>query len=175
MVDLIRQVVYSEGGSAPIMDICEAKQLAQELVEKSGVVHLTTVGIDGFPRTRAMLNLRSVEMFPALVAFFREQPDDWSIYFSTNKSSRKTAQINADPRACAYFCRPENWSGLLLAGTIATITDIELKTRLWQPDWNKYYIGGVDGEDYTVLRLTPHFAEFYYQLEKAQWEFTARS
>ena len=141
------------------MDKRETRQWALMLMETADAAYLTTIDGDGFPQTRAMLNLRNRRQWPALVEVFQGHESDLLLYFSTNTSSAKMTQIRANPKVSVYFCRPGEFHGLMLTGTIEIVTDRPLKRRLWQAGWERYYPHGVDDPDYTLLRLVPAVAK----------------
>jgi general stress protein 26 len=143
------------------MDSERASRLAREIMQRAEAAILTTIDEDGFPATRAMLNLRNRQRYPGLAKFFAGTRD---ILFTTNTSSRKVAQIAKDGRACAYFCLPSEWGGVAVQGMIAAVDDPAVRRALWQDDWTAYYPKGPDDPDHTVLRLTPTAVKGYHQL-----------
>lgn len=146
------------------MNQTEINRLCSELMERSSAVYLTTIEPDGFPQTRAMLNLRNPRQYPDLVNLFSRHRDDFRIYFTTNTSSLKVEQIKANPAVCAYFCIPEEWRGLMVKGYIESESDPGIKNELWQKGWEMYYPGGPTDPDYTILTLRPISGKGYHQL-----------
>lgn len=129
------------------------------VMERATVADLTTVGLDGYPATRAMLNLRNPEQYPHLAALYAEEANPLTVFFTTNASSEKFRQIGADKKACVYYSEPEAFLGVMLQGDVAIVTDEELRRRAWRDDWVQYYPAGWD--DYTLLRFTPHRLKTY--------------
>ncbi len=153
------------------LELDDAIQQARELMEDSDAVFLTTVDSDGFPVTRAMLNLRNTLLYPTLVPIFEDHQEDFVVYFTTNTSSAKIQQLVAQPRASVYFCLPQDWRGLCMRGSVEQITDPEMKAKLWQGDWDLYYPRGVADPDYSVLKFTPATANYYHQQQVYKWEW----
>jgi len=151
------------------MDLEEAKQLSLELIESSKAAYLTTIDSEGYPITRAMFNLRNKEQFPEFSEFFAKQDNEFMIYISTNTSSSKIDHILKNPKISVYFCEPEDFKGIMLGGEAETIDDIEIKQKLWLDWWTKYYPKGLEDPDYTLLKLNPKTARFYYKLNKVQF------
>ncbi len=141
------------------MDIQELKKWAVELMETSEAVYLTTIGEEGYPYTRAMLNLRNKRSYPNQAHLFAQHQDDLMIYFSTNTSSNKRRQIQSDSKVAVYYCNPEKFHGLMLSGDIEIVDDSKLRQALWNEGWERYYPSGPDDPDHTVLRLYPRFAQ----------------
>ena len=142
----------------------EAKRLSLELLETAEAAIVTTIDPEGFPQTRAMFNLRRREQFPGLAGLFKKHQDDFLVYFTTNTSSPKTAQIKVNPRVSVYYHKPSEFRGLMLSGEMEIVTDRKEKESVWQPGWEMYYPGGVHDPDHTVLRLVPLAAKYYHQL-----------
>jgi len=152
------------------MNETEARILGLQLMEVSEMVYLTTLQPDGYPHTRALWNRRNRRMFGRLYPLFREHKDDFLALLSTNTSSNKVAQIEADPRVCAYYCAPRDSRGLTLIGDAEVVEDMEVKRALWDPQWEFYYPEGLEDPDFTVLALRPKKARYYHRLERCEWE-----
>lgn len=152
------------------MDIEEAKRLGLKLIEESKAAILTTIDSEGCPITRAMLNLRNKEQFPELSGFFQNQQNKFTIYISTNTSSSKVAHLSKNPNVCVYFCDAEDFKGFMLGGSAEVIDDMELKEKIWLDWWTRYYPEGLKDPDYTLLRLEPTNARFYYKLNQVKFE-----
>ncbi|MFQ6083395.1 MAG: pyridoxamine 5'-phosphate oxidase family protein [Candidatus Aminicenantia bacterium] len=153
----------------------EARRLSLELMEIAEAAYLTTIDRDGFPQTRAMFNLRRKEQFPGLSELFDKHQDDFLIYFTTNTSSLKMDQIKKNPAVSVYYCKPNEWRGLMLGGMIEIVTDPDLKKAIWQEGWEMYYPGGVDDPDYTILRVFPMFAKYYHQLNLVRFDLRRKT
>jgi len=95
------------------------------------------------------------------------------LYFTTNTSSLKVAQLREAPKAVAYFCLPKEWCGLQVGGLLTLVEKREVEDAFWQENWEMYYPGGRDGGDYAILRLTPMFAEFYHQMQNDHFQLAA--
>ena len=144
------------------MEQNEIKQECIKLMETADVIYLSTIDEDGFPQTRAMVNLRNEEQFPNLVNLFEKHKEDFLIYMTTDTASTKFKQITENPKASVYFCNPKDVQGLMLIGKVEIVTDKEIKKQLWQDDWKVYYPGGVDDPEYNILRLLPIYAKCWF-------------
>jgi general stress protein 26 len=142
-------------------------------MERVEAAYLTTVDAMGYPRTRAMLNLRNKRQWGALAPAFEGHEEDLLLYFTTNTSSLKIGQIKANPRVSVYFCDPGQFHGLMLGGDIEIVTDQNLKRGIWQDSWTVYYPLGRDDPDYTILRLAPGFAEGWLGQGRFGFELSA--
>jgi len=97
------------------MDRHALRIACRELVETSPAAYLTTIGGDGYPRTRAMLNLRNRAQYPRRVRLYAGHEADLLVHFTTNTSSHKATQIAANPRAAVYHCDPAAFGALCWA------------------------------------------------------------
>lgn len=138
------------------------KQQCLELMEASEAACLGTVDASGCPHIRGVSNLRRKQEFPSLVPLFEQHRDDFLIYITTSTSSDKIGEVRANPRACVYYCIPSEFHGLLLEGLAEVVDDAALRRALWQPDWIKFWTGGPDAPEYTVIRLRPRRASGWW-------------
>ena len=137
------------------MEESEAKRLSLELMKMSKAAYLTTIDPNGFPHTRAMINLRNEDQKPHLISLFRDHQKDYLIIFSTNTSSTKVKHVKYNPKVSVYYCRPEKWQGVMFGGEIEIVLDVELKRAIWEYGMERYYPSGYDDPDHTILRLRP--------------------
>jgi general stress protein 26 len=131
------------------------REFALLLTEVADRAYLTTLGEDGYPRTRAILNLRNPSLFPRQTELFALHRKDLVTHVSTNTSSSKTRQVERHPRGCIYYCHPTRWRGVALIGDLEVTRDAELRHALWNDGWEIYYPKGVDDPDYAVITLRP--------------------
>ena len=141
----------------------EIKRASLELLDSAEAAYVTTIDGDGRPQTRCMFNLRNKNTFPKLIEIFNEHQEDFMIYFSTNTSSEKVMQIRKNPTVCVYYCRPEDFHGMMLSGDMEIVDDPKVKEALWHDGWERYYPTGPHDPDHTVLRLRPAKAKGWYK------------
>jgi general stress protein 26 len=141
-------------------------EASRKLMVTSASVYLTTVGGRGIPFTRAMLNLKNRKQYPSLVKFFAKEKGELVAYFTTNTSSEKVKHIKSHPYVSVYYCDPKKFHGLMLGGRIQIIKDPKIKKAIWQKGWERYYPGGCDDPDNTVLKLVPSVARGWYKASK---------
>jgi general stress protein 26 len=151
----------------------ELKRGCLALLEEAPACYLTTLDGSGRPFTRAVFNLRNRKEYPDLVELFREHEGDLLIYVGTNTSSQKIVQLRGNPMACAYFCVPTDFHGLMLSGRAAVVDSRELRHRLWRDSWTRYYPQGPDDPDYAVVRLQPELAQGWFRSRRFEYRFGA--
>ena len=134
----------------------EAINQGLELVNRSAIVMLGTHGEDGFPNIKAMLKMENQGLK--------------KLWFSTNTSSKRLAQIKKNPKVCVYFVDANEFKGLMLIGSIKILQDKSSRQRLWRDGFEKYYPLGVDGPDYSVLCFTGLQGNYYHGLSNIDFE-----
>ena len=134
----------------------EAIREALSLANRSDTAMLGTNGDDGYPNIKAMFKI--------------ENEDLKTIWFSTNTSSKRVAQLKRDSRACVYFVDFDQVKGLMLVGNVEVLQDIESKKRLWREGFERYYPSGVTDPDYSVLRFTAQWGNYYHSLANVTFE-----
>lgn len=134
----------------------EAIQKALELANRSEIAMVGTNGDDGYPNIKAMIKMENEGLR--------------AVWFSTNTSSRRVAQLRHDSKASVYFVDFETWMGLMLVGEVEILQDQAYRERLWREGYEKYYPLGVTDPDYTVLRFTARWGNYYHRLSNVTFE-----
>jgi len=141
------------------MNLTERQAECLRAMETLPFVDLTTIDRNGFPSTRAMLNLRNKQRYPHMVALHEMAVDPLTVYLTTNASSEKFSEIQQDSRACLYFCEYQSFHGILLQGMVEIVTDTAIRQKAWQKGWEVYYPKG--DSDYALLRFVPNKVKVY--------------
>ncbi len=135
------------------------QEFALLMTEVADRAYLTTMGEDGYPRTRAILNLRNPSLYPKQSGLFAGHRKDYLVHVSTNTASAKIRQVERNPRGCVYYCHPTRWRGVALIGDLEVTRDPELRRALWNDGWEIYYPKGVDDPEYSIVTLRPRKVE----------------
>ena len=139
----------------------EAIREGLALVNESEIAMLGTNGDDGYPNIKAMIKVENEGL--------------QRIWFSTNTSSKRVAQLLRDPKASVYFVDLDQWKGLMLVGTVEVLQDMESRQRLWSEGAERYYPLGVTDPDYSVLRFTAQWGNYYHALSNLTFEVEAQA
>ena len=92
------------------------KEGIYEFIARQKTSIISSVGEDGYPATRALIQ-------PVLI-------EGNDIYFATYTSSRKAAHYRANPKACVYFYeKGRSFSGVEIKGEMTVLTDAPTKQR----------------------------------------------
>jgi len=133
------------------------EQTIGNLIDAQGVSFIGSIDESGFPNMKAMLPPRKREGIK-------------EFWFTTNTSSRRAAQYNANPNACIYFFDKRFFRGVQFTGTMEVLTDAETKTLIWRDGDTMYYKEGVTDPDYCVLKFTAHSGRFYSNFNSKDFE-----
>lgn len=118
------------------------------IIDHQSICYMSSVGEDGFPNTKAMLQPR-------------KRNGIYEFYFTTNTSSQKVKSFRKNPKACIYFCDKRFYRGVMLKGKIEVLEDQDAKDMIWQDQDIIYYKEGRTDPDYCVLRFTTISLRYY--------------
>ncbi len=133
-----------------------AIQKSLELANRAQIATLGTNGDDGYPNIKAMFKMENEGLK--------------AIWFSTNTSSKRVAQLNRNNKTCVYFTDLKTGQGLMLLGEMEILTDTKSRQRLWRKGFERYYPKGVNDSDYTVLRFTSSSGNYYHGLQNVTFK-----
>ncbi len=132
------------------------KEQVFAFIKKQKTAMISSVDGEGFPNTKAMLSPQKI--------------DGNDFYFSTNTSSMRVAQYNANEKACIYFYK-RGWfryTGVMLIGTMQVLTEQSVKDEIWRTGDRMFYQKGKTDPDYCVLKFTALKCRVYKDL-KTGW------
>jgi general stress protein 26 len=118
------------------------------LIDKQSVCFISSVDEDGYPNTKAMLppvKREGIKVF----------------YWHTNSPSMRIKQYRNNPKASVYFCDKRFFRGVMLKGTMDVLDDEKIKKEIWRDEFETYYKGGADGDDFIILRFTAKSGRYY--------------
>lgn len=129
-----------------------------DFISKQKVAFIASVDEDGFPNMKAM--------------FMPRRRDGNCFYFSTNTSSLRAKQYQANPKACVYFYNKGRfrYEGVMLTGTMEVLEDKEIKKEIWRVGDIMFYKKGAADPDYCVLKFTAGKGRFYCDLKTESFE-----
>jgi general stress protein 26 len=94
--------------------------------------------------------------------------DDFTVWYSTAKSSKKMKQISKNSSVCLTFSSDQKMAYIRIFGKAKEITDKKTKDAMWNDEWGQYY-KGKDDPQYTLLKIKPSKVE-YTNFPKYGWE-----
>lgn len=119
-----------------------------EFIGRQKTSILSSIGEDGFPATRALIQ-------PVLI-------DGNDIYFATYTASRKVKHYRANPKACVYFYeKGRSFSGVEIKGNMTVLNDQSTKDRFWKPFFTRFYKQGKKDPNYCILKFTGFEAQWF--------------
>jgi len=122
-----------------ILDVEETKSRILQMLDKEMFVSFATFGTDGYPDVRV------------LVVTAKDGAD--TIWFATETSSRKIAQLQKNPKATIYGYDMEAMTEFRLFGTVELLSDPESRRKVWQDDFTQHWPDGVDSPNMIVLKF----------------------
>jgi len=57
----------------------------------------------------------------------------------------------------------------MFGGEAEIVDDMKIKQKIWLDWWTRYYSEGLEDPDYTLLKLNPKIARFYYRLNRVNF------
>ncbi len=141
--------------------------IALSLLERANGACVATNAETPYPFMRMMFNLRNTAMFPSFKTFFADKGLD--LYFSTNTSLAKTAQLRKNPWCSMYYSLPDEFIGLMFAGKVEFIMDRQVKEALWLDGGERYYPQGVGDPDYTIFMMRPSLVRGWHKGEAVEF------
>ncbi len=131
------------------------KEQVFKFIKKQKTAMISSIDAEGFPNTKAMLSPRKM--------------DGNDFYFSTNTSSMRVAQYNANEKACIYFYKRGwfSYTGVMLVGTMQVLTEQNIKDEIWCAGDTMFYKKGKTDPDYCVLKFTALKCRAYKDLKTA--------
>ena len=126
----------------------------ERFIDRQKVSFVCSVDSENFPNVKAMLR-------PRKRIGLKE------FYFSTNTSSMRVKQYQANPNASIYFYHKGliKYVGVMLKGTMEVLTDQKIKDEIWRPGDTMFYKQGRTDPDYCVLKFTAHSGRYYCDLK----------
>lgn len=79
----------------------------------------------------------------------------------TSASSRKVAELRADPRATLVYQDDDKSACVVLTGRVNVNDSVEERRRRFMPMWWAFFPDGPDSDDYVVLRFVPERLEVW--------------
>ena len=135
----------------------DKNQTIGNLIDKQSVAFISSVDMEGYPNTKAMLPPRKREGIK-------------TFYFTTNTSSMRVSQYKDNPKACIYFCDKRFFRGVMLKGTVEVLEDSDNKEMIWRIGDTIYYPKGVTDPDYCVLKFTAKTGRYYSNFKSEEFD-----
>lgn len=101
-------------------------------------------------------------------------PDgEMKVWFGTNPSSRKVAQIRKNPRTTLAYYDKAGPNYVTLSG-MARIVDTPAERRKhWRKEWEAFFPGGPEGKNFVAIEFTPQRMELISTTHKIAAEPTS--
>lgn len=120
-------------------------EAAREVMVAARYCTLVTLDRSGHPRARVM------DPFPP--------EEDLTVWMGTNRSTRKVAELEADPRATLSCFDPGGVGYVTLLGEASLVDDPAERESRFKPEWREFYEDEYRGADYVLIRFEPRRLE----------------
>lgn len=91
----------------------------------------------------------------------REVDETGHLWFFTEASSHKVAEVNRSPKCNVSFAAPDDNRYVSITGTAELVTDRRKIRELWKPILQAWFPKGVDDPDLALLRVDIEKAEYW--------------
>lgn len=131
----------------------------EKFIDKQKVSFICSIDENNYPNIKAMLKPR-------------KRTGLKEFYFSTNTSSLRVKQFLQNPNASIYFYHKGliKYTGVMLVGNMAVMTDQDTKNAMWRKGDTIFYKRGVTDPDYCVLKFTAKSGRYYCDLKTESFE-----
>ncbi|MCZ2823209.1 MULTISPECIES: pyridoxamine 5'-phosphate oxidase family protein [unclassified Modestobacter] len=116
-----------------------------ELLKDERIAVFTTITPDGTLMSRPM-SMQQVEF-------------DGDLWFFASRSSRKVAQVTANPQVNVATSGSDSW--VSLTGHAVVFDDLAKKQQLWNPVVEAWFPNGPEDPDVVLLRVDAASAEYW--------------
>ena len=135
----------------------DLKTTLANLIDAAQVSIISSVDMDGFPNTKAMLP-------PRKRVGIRE------LYFTTNTASKRVKQYTENQKACVYFFDSRTFQGVMLRGNMMVLHDPETKAEIWRDGDERYYAEGISDPDYCILKFMAENGRYYSHFRSTDFD-----
>jgi general stress protein 26 len=118
---------------------------AYATIQATRFCSLMTVGESGQINARTMENLHPEE--------------DLTIWIATSSKSRKLRDIQQNNQVTLIFLYTDENAYVTLLGVAHIETDLARREQLWREEWEAFFPGGPQSDDYMALRIEPQQVE----------------
>lgn len=123
----------------------ETIEKALELINRCQHGMLGNISGDGEPQIKAMIKTKNIGLK--------------TVWFCSNTSSKRVAQIKQDGNTCLYFF--EGYEGLMLRGRAEISYDDNMRNEFWQDFMYSYYPQGPLDPDFALIKFTAKSGNYY--------------
>lgn len=114
---------------------------ARAVMQSAEFCFLVTVDASSEPQARLM------QPFPP-------EPD-MKVWMGTNPATRKVAQIRKNARTTLAYYDKAGPNYVTLTGTARIVNAVAERRRHWRKEWQAFFPGGPEGNNYTLIEFTP--------------------
>jgi general stress protein 26 len=85
--------------------------------------------------------------------------EDLSVWFGASSHSRKVRQIQANHLVTLTYFYQAEYAYLSIQGRATLSADRTLRKQYWRDEWIKFWPGGPEQDDYSLIHVQPYHIE----------------
>ncbi|HSV85063.1 MAG TPA: pyridoxamine 5'-phosphate oxidase family protein [Levilinea sp.] len=85
--------------------------------------------------------------------------EDLSVWFGASRNSRKVREIEANHLVTLTYFYQAEYAYLSVQGRASLSDDRALRKQYWREEWFKFWPGGPEQEDYSLIQVKPYHIE----------------
>lgn len=128
-----------------------------DVISGCDVAQFCTFGLVNYPETRTIANMLNKN---------KDNIEDLTLYFFTNKYSHKIEQIKNNNNVCLYYYNLKTRHSMTLFGNVKIIFDQNEKEKFWTDELFKFDYTGKSDESYCVIKFIPKIYKYYIGKEE---------
>jgi len=136
-----------------MVDKKELLDKAKKFIKDCSEGILTTIGLDGFPKSRVLEDHNPYGGF--------------GFWFATHRRTRKVEEIKHNNKVNIFYCLAQIEGYICITGEANLREDEAARKKIWRNEWSQYWPEGYSSKDYVPIRITPLRLEYYSIKEKA--------
>jgi general stress protein 26 len=122
------------------------KRLAEE-IKGIKTVMFTTIGLDGFLRSRPMLS--------------QKQEFDGTLWYFCHLIDDKVKEIQLNNKVCLSFVSPADDVWVSISGTAEVISDRDVMQKMWNPGLKQWFPHEINDKKIALIKVTAHNGEYW--------------
>ncbi|WP_171014856.1 pyridoxamine 5'-phosphate oxidase family protein [Culicoidibacter larvae] len=122
------------------------------------VAEFSTIGQDGFPYTRAVVNVASIRDYPDLTSYLELFPKD-ELFVVSEATSEKMKQVRANNKVSLYVLNTLTYEWVMVGGIAVELKDQAIKEHMWRSRWKTTYVNPED-PNFVVIKIKAKFIRF---------------
>lgn len=127
------------------LSVDRSLQIARKMMERESYAFMISHGVDGYCSSRLVQPVVDVE--------------NWRIWIGTRRDLRKVQEVRQNPNVTMAYYSHKQQANLLLYGKAYIEESVELRERLWKPEWIMFFENGPAADECVLIGVEPERME----------------